>query len=102
MVAAGIADRIEIQVSFVIGVADRMSVCVETYGTEKIDRQKIKELIDKYFDLRPAAIIKYLDLRRPIYRQHSGITGTLARTDIDLPWEKTDKAEMLKKRAFGK
>ena len=66
LVAAGIADTIEIQVSYVIGVAKPLSVCVETYGTEKIDRTKIKELIDKHFDLRPAAIIKHLDLRRPI------------------------------------
>jgi S-adenosylmethionine synthetase len=75
-------------------------VCVETYGTEKIDRTKIKELIDKHFDLRPAAIIKHLDLRRPIYRQTAAY-GHFGRTDIDLPWEKTDKAEMLRKEAFG-
>ncbi len=101
LVAAGVADRIEIQVSYVIGVARPLSVCVETYGTEKIDRQKIKELIDNNFDLRPAAIIKHLDLRRPIYRQTAAY-GHFGRTDIDLPWEKTDKAEMLRKEAFGK
>jgi len=101
LVAAGVADRIEIQVSYVIGVAKPLSVCVETYGTEKIDRQKIKDLIDKHFDLRPAAIIKHLDLRRPIYRQTAAY-GHFGRTDIDLPWEKTDKAEMLRKEAFGK
>jgi len=100
LVAAGIADTIEIQVSYVIGVAKPLSVCVETYGTEKIDRTKIKELIDKHFDLRPAAIIKHLDLRRPIYRQTAAY-GHFGRTDIDLPWEKTDKAEMLRKEAFG-
>ncbi len=101
LVAAGLADRIEIQVSYVIGVAKPLSVCVETYGTEKIDKQKIKELIDKHFDLRPAAIIKHLDLRRPIYRQTAAY-GHFGRTDIDLPWEKTDKAEILRKEAFGK
>ena len=100
LVAAGIADRVEIQVSYVIGVARPLSVCIETYGTEKIDRQKIKELIEKHFDLRPAAIIKHLDLRRPIYRQTAAY-GHFGRTDIDLPWEKTDKAEMLRKEAFG-
>jgi S-adenosylmethionine synthetase len=101
LVAAGVADRIEIQVSYVIGVAKPLSVCVETYGTEKIERTKIKDLIDKHFDLRPAAIIKHLDLRRPIYRQTAAY-GHFGRTDIDLPWEKTDKAEMLRKEAFGK
>jgi S-adenosylmethionine synthetase len=101
LVAAGIADRIEIQVSYVIGVAKPLSVCIETYGTEKIDRQAIKELVDKHFDLRPAAIIKYLDLRRPIFRQTAAY-GHFGRTDIDLPWEKTDKAEILRKEAFGK
>ncbi len=101
LVAAGLADRIEIQVSYVIGVAKPLSVCVETYGTEKIDKQKIKDLIDKHFDLRPAAIIKHLDLRRPIYRQTAAY-GHFGRTDIDLPWEKTDKAEILRKEAFGK
>ena len=101
LVAAGVADRIEIQVSYVIGVARPLSVCVETYGTEKIDKQKIKDLIDKHFDLRPAAIIEYLNLRRPIYRQTAAY-GHFGRTDIDLPWEKTDKAEILRKEAFGK
>jgi S-adenosylmethionine synthetase len=101
LVAAGIADRIEIQVSYVIGVAKPLSVCIETYGTEKIDKQTIKELVDKHFDLRPAAIIKYLDLRRPIFRQTAAY-GHFGRTDIDLPWEKTDKAEILRKEAFGK
>jgi S-adenosylmethionine synthetase len=99
LVAAGIADRVEIQISYVIGVARPLSVCIETYGTEKIDRQKIKDLVEKHFDLRPAAIIKYLDLRRPIYRQTAAY-GHFGRTDIDLPWEKTDKAEMLRKEAF--
>ncbi len=101
LVAAGLADRVEIQVSYVIGVAKPLSVCIETFGTEKIDRQKIKELVEKHFDLRPAAIIKYLDLRRPIYRQTAAY-GHFGRTDIDLPWEKTDKADILRKEAFGK
>ena len=101
LVAAGIADRIEIQVSYAIGVAKPLSVCIETYGTEKIDRQAIKDLVDKHFDLRPAAIIKDLDLRRPIFRQTAAY-GHFGRTDIDLPWEKTDKAGILRKEAFGK
>ena len=100
VVAAGIADRIEIQVSYAIGVAKPLSVCIETYGTEKIDRQAIKDLVDKHFDLRPAAIIRDLDLRRPIFRQTAAY-GHFGRTDIDLPWEKTDKAEILRKEAFG-
>ncbi|MDD3994582.1 MAG: methionine adenosyltransferase [Dehalococcoidales bacterium] len=99
LVAAGIADRVEIQISYVIGVARPLSVCIETYGTEKIDRQKIKDLVEKHFDLRPAAIIKYLDLRLLIYRQTAAY-GHFGRTYIDLPWEKTDKAEMLRKEAF--
>jgi S-adenosylmethionine synthetase len=98
LVAAGLADRLEIQIAYVIGVAHPLSVSVETFGTGKVDNQVIKDLINKHFDLRPAAIIKTLDLRRPIYRQTAAY-GHFGRTDIDLPWEKTDMAEILRKEA---
>ena len=98
LVAAGLADRLEIQIAYVIGVAHPLSVSVETFGTGKVDNQTIKDLIKKHFDLRPAAIIKALDLRRPIYRQTAAY-GHFGRTDIDLPWERTDKAEILRKEA---
>ena len=101
LVAAGIADRIEIQIAYVIGVARPLSVSVETFGTGKVDAQAIKALIKKHFDLRPAAIIKTLDLRRPIYKQTAAY-GHFGRIDIDLPWEKTDLAEILRKEAFGR
>ncbi|HEX78951.1 MAG TPA: methionine adenosyltransferase [Dehalococcoidia bacterium] len=98
LVAAGIADRLEIQIAYVIGVAHPLSVSVETFGTGKIDTQQIKGLIKKHFDLRPAAIIKALNLRRPIFKQ-TAVYGHFGRTDIDLPWEKTDKADILRKEA---
>jgi S-adenosylmethionine synthetase len=98
VVAAGLADRLEIQVAYSIGVSHPLSVSIETFGSEKIDQAKIVELINANFDLRPGAIIRDLDLRRPIYRQTAAY-GHFGRTDIDLPWEKTDKAEMLKKAA---
>jgi S-adenosylmethionine synthetase len=101
IVAAGLADRLEIQVAYVIGVAHPLSISVETFGTEKIDTQKIKELINKHFDLRPGAIIQNFDLRRPIYRQTAAY-GHFGRDDLDLPWEKTDKAEILRKEGLGK
>jgi S-adenosylmethionine synthetase len=101
MVAAGLAERLEIQVSYVIGVAHPLSVSLEAFGTEKVCQEKLDELVKKHFDLRPAAIIKTLDLRRPIYRQTAAY-GHFGRTDIDLPWEKTDKAEILKKEGLGK
>ena len=101
LVAAGVADRLEIQVSYVIGKAKPLSVSVETFDTGKVSNEVILKLIDKHFDLRPAAIIQYLDLRRPIYRQTAAY-GHFGRTDIDLPWEKTDKAEILRKEAFEK
>jgi len=101
LVAAGIADRLEIQIAYVIGVAHPLSVSIETFGTGKVDTQTVKDLIEKHFDLRPAAIIKTLDLRRPIYKQIAAY-GHFGRTDIDLPWEKTDMAEILRKEAFGK
>ena len=95
IVAAGLADRCEIQIAYAIGVAKPVSVMVETFGTGKIAESKISELIQKHFDLRPAGIIKELDLRRPIYRQTAAY-GHFGRTDVNLPWEKTDKAEALK------
>ncbi len=101
IVAAGLADRIEIQISYVIGVAHPLSVSVETFGTGKVSTDVIDKLISKHFDLRPAAIIRYFNLRRPIYRQVASY-GHFGRDDLDLPWEKTDKAEFLRKEALGK
>lgn len=95
IVAAGLADRCEIQIAYAIGVAKPVSVMVETFGTGKIEESKISELIQKHFDLRPAGIIKELDLRRPIYRQTAAY-GHFGRTDVNLPWERTDKAEALR------
>jgi S-adenosylmethionine synthetase len=95
IVAAGLADRFELQVSYAIGVAQPTSVAVETFGTNKIPEDQIEALIHKHFDLRPAAIIRDLDLRRPIYQQVAAY-GHFGRDDLDVPWEKTDKAEVLK------
>ncbi|TCO76477.1 methionine adenosyltransferase [Marinisporobacter balticus] len=100
IVAAGLADKCEIELAYAIGVAKPVSVFVETFGTGKIAEEKIEELVNKHFDLRPAAIIRDLDLRRPIYKQVAAY-GHFGRTDIDLPWEKTDKAEMLRKEGLG-
>jgi S-adenosylmethionine synthetase len=100
IVAAGLADRLEIQIAYVIGVARPLSVSIETFETNKVDNQVILDLINKHFDLRPEAIIRYLDLRRPLYKQTAAY-GHFGRTDIDLPWEHTDKAELLRKEAFG-
>ncbi len=99
IVAAGLADKCEIELAYAIGVAHPVSVLVETFGTGKVSEEKIEELVMKHFDLRPAAIIRDLDLRKPIFRQTAAY-GHFGRTDIDLPWEKTDKAELLKKEAF--
>ena len=93
IVAAGIADRCEIQLSYAIGVAQPTSIMVDTFGTGKLSEDKIVELIRENFDLRPAGIIKMLDLRRPIYKQTAAY-GHFGRPDLDLPWEKTDKAEL--------
>ncbi len=101
IVAAGLAERIEIQISYSIGVAHPLSVSIETFGTAKVDQEVILDLINKHFDLRPEAIIRTLDLRRPIYRQ-TACYGHFGRDDLDLPWEKTDKAKVLKKEALGK
>ena len=99
IVAAGLADKCEIELAYAIGVARPVSVLVETFGTGKISDEKILELVLKHFDLRPAAIIRDLDLRRPIYRQVAAY-GHFGRTDIDVPWERTDKAALLKEEAF--
>jgi S-adenosylmethionine synthetase len=98
LVAAGLADRIEIQVSYSIGVAHPLSISVETFGTGKVPDETIIKLINKHFDLRPEAIIRYFDLRRPIYRQ-TATYGHFGRDDLDLPWERTDKADILKAEA---
>ena len=100
IVAAGLADRLEIQVAYVIGKAHPLSVSIEAFGTNKIEIDVIKDLINKHFDLRPGAIIQNFDLRRPIYRQTAAY-GHFGRTDIDLPWEKTDKADILRKEGLG-
>ena len=98
IVAAGLADKVEIQLAYAIGVAKPVSIFVDTFGTGKVSDEKIVELINKNFDLRPAGIIKSLDLRRPIYRQTAAY-GHFGRTDVDLPWEHTDKAQALKEQA---
>lgn len=96
IVAAGLADKCEIQLSYAIGVAQPTSINVDTFGTGKLDSEKLVEIIRENFDLRPAGIIKMLDLRRPIYKQTAAY-GHFGRNDLDLPWEKTDKADLLKK-----
>ncbi|HYF63741.1 MAG TPA: methionine adenosyltransferase [Herpetosiphonaceae bacterium] len=98
VVAAGLADRFELQVSYAIGVARPLSIAFETYGTNNVPEETIHALINKHFDLRPGAIIRDLDLRRPIYRQTAAY-GHFGRNDLDLPWERTDKAETLRKEA---
>ena len=96
IVAAGLADKCEIQLSYAIGVAQPTSVMVDTFGTGKLSDNKLVEIVRENFDLRPAGIIKMLDLRRPIYRQTAAY-GHFGRTDLDLPWEATDKVDVLKK-----
>ncbi|MBV8151266.1 MAG: methionine adenosyltransferase, partial [Candidatus Eremiobacteraeota bacterium] len=98
IVAAGLADRCELQVAYAIGVAHPISVLVETFGTSKIEEEKIADLVREHFDLRPAAIIKHLDLRRPLYRQVATY-GHFGRPDLDLPWERFDKAPALRESA---
>lgn len=95
IVAAGLAEKCEIQLSYAIGVASPTSIMVDTFGTGRLSDERLVELIRKNFDLRPAGIIKMLDLRRPIYKQTAAY-GHFGRTDLDLPWEKTDKAEVLR------
>ena len=98
IVAAGLADKCEIQIAYAIGVARPVSIMVNTFDTEKIPQQKILELINRNFDLRPEAIIKELDLRRPIYKKTAAY-GHFGRNDNDFTWEKTDKSEMLREQA---
>lgn len=95
VVASGLADKCEIQLAYAIGVAKPVSIMVDTFGTGKLSDEEIASIVDKHFDFRPAAIIKNLDLRRPIYRQTAAY-GHFGRTDIDLPWERLDKTEELK------
>ena len=96
IVAAGLADRCEIQLSYAIGVAEPTSINVDTFGTGKLPDDKIVEIVRENFDLRPAGIIKMLDLRRPIYRQTAAY-GHFGRNDLNLPWEAVDRADALKK-----
>ena len=96
IVAAGLADRCEIQLSYAIGVAEPTSINVDTFGTGKISDEKLVELVRRHFDLRPAGIIKMLDLRRPIYRPTAAY-GHFGRNDVAFPWEALDKVEVLKK-----
>ena len=100
IVAAKLADKCEIELAYAIGVAKPVSIMVDTFGTNKIPEEQIIELVRKNFDLRPAAIIKKLDLRKPIYKQIAAY-GHFGRNDLDLPWERTDKAETLHQQAFG-
>lgn len=96
LVAAGLADKCEIQLSYAIGVAQPTSINVDTFGTGKLDSEKLVEIVRENFDLRPAGIIEMLELRRPIYKQTAAY-GHFGRNDLDLPWEKLDKVEILKK-----
>lgn len=96
LVAAGTADKLEIQLAYAIGVAKPVSIGIDTFGTGKLPEDKIVEIVQKVFDLRPAAIIRDLNLRRPIYKQVAAY-GHFGRTDIDVPWEKLNKVEEIKK-----
>ena len=98
VVAAGLADRFEVELAYGIGIARPISFSVESFGTGRIDDADIQRLIERQFDLRPAAIIAALDLRRPIYRQTAAY-GHFGRPDLDLPWERTDKAALLASEA---
>ena len=98
VVAAGLASKCEVQIAYAIGVAKPVSVLVETFGTGKLDDNKISEIVNKVFDLRPAAIIRDLDLRKPIYKQVAAY-GHMGRIDLDIPWEKTDRVDEIKKLA---
>ena len=98
LVAAGLADRVEVIVSYAIGVADPISVSVETFDTNHLDNDRIEELVQENFDLRPGAIIEDLNLRRPIYRRTAAY-GHFGRNDLDLPWERTDRADLLRQKS---
>ncbi|CAN7252015.1 methionine adenosyltransferase [Rossellomorea sp. LjRoot5] len=101
IVAAGLADKCEVQLAYAIGVAKPVSISVDTFGTGKVSEDVLIDVVSNNFDLRPAGIIKMLDLRRPIYKQTAAY-GHFGRNDIDLPWERTNKAEALKTEALGK
>jgi S-adenosylmethionine synthetase len=96
LVASGAANRLELEIAYAIGVARPVSITVDTFGTGKISEEKIVEIIEKEFDLRPDAIISQLNLRRPIYKQTAAY-GHFGRTDIDLPWEELNKVTQIKK-----
>ncbi|MED1741456.1 methionine adenosyltransferase [Bacillus swezeyi] len=100
IVAAGLADTCEVQLAYAIGVAQPVSISIDTFGTGKASEEKLIEVVRRNFDLRPAGIIKMLDLRRPIYKQTAAY-GHFGRLDLDLPWERTDKADQLRKEALG-
>ncbi len=100
IVAAGLADKCEVQLAYAIGVAQPVSIAIDTFGTGQVEEEVLVEVVRSNFDLRPAGIIKMLDLRRPIYKQTAAY-GHFGRTDLDLPWERTDKAEALKKQALS-
>ena len=95
IVAAGLADKCEIQLSYAIGVAQPTSIMIDTFGTGKVSEERLVDIVRENFDLRPAGIIKMLDLRRPIYKQTAAY-GHFGRNDLDLPWEKLDKVDALK------
>ncbi|WP_280770001.1 methionine adenosyltransferase [Salipaludibacillus daqingensis] len=99
IVASGLADRCEVQLAYAIGVAQPVSIAIDTFDTGKVSEEVLVQVVRKHFDLRPAGIIKMLDLRRPIYKQTAAY-GHFGRTDIDLPWEATDKAEIMKQEAL--
>lgn len=98
--AAGLADSCEVQLAYAIGVAQPVSISINTFDTGKASEEKLIEVVRNNFDLRPAGIIKMLDLRRPIYKQTAAY-GHFGRHDVDLPWERTDKADALRKEALG-
>lgn len=100
IVSAGLADKCEIELAYAIGVAKPLSVFIDTFGTGKVSEEVLVNLVNKHFDLRPGAIIRDLELRRPIYKQVAAY-GHFGRSDIDLPWERTDKADLLRKEALG-
>ena len=101
IVAAGLADKCEIELAYAIGVARPLSVFIDTFGTGKVTEEKLVELVNKNFDLRPGAIIRDLDLKKPIYKQVAAY-GHFGRNDLDLPWERTDKAEILRSQVLEK
>ena len=101
IVAAGLADKCEIELAYAIGVARPLSIFIDTFGTGKVSEEKLVELVNKNFDLRPGAIIRDLDLRKPIYKQVAAY-GHFGRNDLELPWERTDKAEILRSQVLEK